>query len=558
MASATADRELSPIIINANRECVLKAYDAAKADNHRRFIRGDVKATSEYIYQNQIIDANAIVDEFYKNNRRIISIQKKTKVGADGLMIEIAKLMTTHIDDNFITNIDNLRFLTGMSNISWERDMIEKAPSCFKDKIFHHGKLGKSELENMKNSLIFIDEIDTGTKELQKLHTTLKEANILDVEHMLSNNNRFVIISATMILELRELYRWGDKHCLYKMTIPTSYIGHKEFLDKGIILPYYPVDSKDSAEKWIQEDIIDNYGTDYRVHIIRTCEKNIGFIQDACIRKREFIVFKNHMTDDKLTDEELKTIFGKERTKHVVLAIKGYYRRANLIPNIWKLVIGAMMELYTDKVDNNVQIQGLPGRMSGYWKEHIERGHKTGPYRTSIEAIEQYEKIYDDPFALSDYQTASMKIKGAKVSGKPKSMLAPHNIRGLQPIPYPSTGIPHRSPQSKPIIIISLRPSDNQFIKDNIRNAADIFKYLLSKFPEQLETYRTYKPRCWHMDTPDKEEKWGLEHMRQPNAYSASTNIYADEKTSNILMMYLWNGHLILSPWNGEQQNHEE
>ena len=148
-------------------------------------------------------DAINIVDKFYMNNRCVISIQKKTKVGADGLMIEIAKLLTTHNDDKFVVNPANVRIITGMSNAGWEKDMIDKAPNCFKDKIFHHGKLSRSDLTNLRNGLIIIDEIDTGDKEYQ----TLKEAGVLDVEHMKTHNNKFVFISATMIKELYHLYR---------------------------------------------------------------------------------------------------------------------------------------------------------------------------------------------------------------------------------------------------------------------------------------------------------------------------------------------------------------
>lgn len=152
-------------LISARREFVLQSYKSAEAENYIRFLEGDDTATEKYIYPNQLEDANNIVDKFYKNNRHVISIQKKTKVGADGLMIEISKLLTTHNDDNFVVNPINVRIITGMSNAGWEKDMIEKAPTCFKDKIFHHGKLSKSDLMKMKNGLIIIDEIDSGDKE---------------------------------------------------------------------------------------------------------------------------------------------------------------------------------------------------------------------------------------------------------------------------------------------------------------------------------------------------------------------------------------------------------
>ena len=436
-------------IISARREDVLQSYNSAKATNHRLFLEGDDKATAEYIFPNQMIDANNIVDKFYKNKRRVISIQKKTKVGADGLMIEIAKLLTTHIDDNFVVNPTNVRIITGMSNAGWEKDMIDKAPTCFKDKIFHHGKLSKVDLMSMRNGLIIIDEIDTGDKECQVLHTTLKDAAVLDVKHMEEHNNRFVFISATMIKELYDLYRWGDLHELYKMTIPPSYFGHKDFLEKGIVKEFYSLSSTENAEKWVQEDIINNYGDDYRVHIVRITGKIVSVVQNACIRKG--VAFRNHSSTDRLSDDEIKEFFKEPLTQHIVLGVKGFFRRANLIPNRWKLRIGATHELYTKIVDNNVQIQGLTGRMTGYWRGDIEAGHKTGPHRTSIKAIEEYEKTYLDPFGNNSYQTNGFKKKKGKVHADP-TMLSAKNITGLTPVDLPTLVDPNE-PKTIPFVI---------------------------------------------------------------------------------------------------------
>ena len=421
-------------IISARREDVLQAYNSARATNRRLFLEGDDKATAEYIFPNQIEDANNIVDKFYKNKRRVISIQKKTKVGADGLMIEIAKLLTTHNDDTFVVNPTNVRILTGMSNAGWEKDMIDKAPTCFKDKIFHHGKLSRADLTSLQNALIIIDEIDTGDKECQVLHNTLKEAGVLNVKHMEEHNNRFVFISATMIKELYDLYTWGELHELYQMTIPDSYIGHTDFLEKGIVKEFYPLSSKENAEKWVQDDITSNYGTDYRVHLVRVTAKTVDVVHNACIRKG--VAFRNHTSTDRLSEDEIKEFFKEPLTQHIVLGVKGFFRRANLIPNRWKLRIGATHEHYTKIVDNNVQIQGLTGRMTGYWRKDIEAGHKTGPHRTSIRAIEEYEKTYLDPFGTNSYQTAGFKKNKGKVYANP-TMLSSKNIANLETIELP-------------------------------------------------------------------------------------------------------------------------
>ena len=118
-------------------------------------------------------------------------------------------------------------------------------------------------------------------------------------------------------------------------------------------------------------------------------------------------------------------------SQHFVLAVKGFFRRANLIPNRWKLRIGATHELFTKLVDNSVQVQGFPGRMTGYWRYTIESGHKTGPHRTSIRAIEEYEIAYEDPFGLNSYQSSGFKKKNGQVS-KDTTMLSVKNIKNLE------------------------------------------------------------------------------------------------------------------------------
>lgn len=422
-------------LISARRESVLQSYNSAEADNRVLFLEGNDKATEEYIFPNQKEDANKIINKFYTSDCRVISTLKKTKVGADGLMIELGKVMTTHIDDNFVIDPSNVIIITGMSNVSWEKDMKDKAPGCLKKNIFHHGKLQRLDINDMKNGLIIIDEIDTGDKEYQRLHNTLKEARVLDIDHMKKHNNRFVFISATMIRELYDLYLWGPLHDLYKMTIPDEYIGHKEFLDKGIVKEFYPLNNQKSAEKWVQEDIVDNYADEYRVHIVRVTNKTVDIVLKAC-NKHKNIVFKNHTSTDRLSQEEIQEVFKDPLKTHIVLGVKGFYRRADMICNNWKKRIGATHELHTKKPDYNVQVQGLTGRMTGYWRDTIESGHKTGPYRTSIEAIHQYETIYNDPFGLNSYQTAGFKKANGKVSSIP-TFMTPKNIKNLNAVELP-------------------------------------------------------------------------------------------------------------------------
>jgi hypothetical protein len=342
---------------------------------------------------------------------------------------EVAELTRLHNDANMICV--PARFVS----LALAKEMIEKCPEIYKDKIFHHGQLPKANLKNLKNSLIIIDEIDSGTKEKQVLHKILEDAGVLDVKFMFENNIRFVVISATPIRELHDLDKWGPLHESIRMSIPSSYIGHGDFLKMGIIKEFYSVNNRADAVRWIHEDILP-YGTDFRIHIIRVNDKSAKEIEKAC--KSNKIKCYDHNSAERLKESELKIIFEEPLKKHVVMCVKGFYRRANLIPNKWKLRIGAIHELYVEKPDNNVQIQGLPGRMTGYWRDIVESGHKTGPYRTSIKSVDEYEKVYLDPFGDNSYRTFGFKKDSSeKISKTINSFLHHQNIRNLKVVETP-------------------------------------------------------------------------------------------------------------------------
>lgn len=417
-------------MIAANREAVSSSFRAAEADNRRRFLRGDATAGSEYIFPNQMADAINVVSMLYEDDYSAISVIKKTKVGANGFMIALAHLMTTHPDPYFVINPDNVRFLTGMSSKQWEHELKNDLPTIFKDKVFHHGALKDAQL-GARDSIIFIDEFDTGSDAQMVLENTLRNAGVLDINYMKNNNIRFVVISATMTRELYQLYRWGKHHGQYRLTIPANYIGQEDFIKRNILREFYPVNTIEAAVRWITEDLVDEYKHDFRVGIIRTNSKNRNFIQHACMRLG--VDFKDHTSTDRIDNDELKRIFETTpRTKHMVIAVKGLLRRATLIPNRWKKIIGPVHEAYGRNPDANVQTQGLPGRMTGYWRDIVEGGHKTGPFRTSLDAIEQSINAYSNPYGTAPLDTRSFKKKkGGEVQRNIPSLAAVDRISGL-------------------------------------------------------------------------------------------------------------------------------
>lgn len=497
-------------VVDLGREIVLNDYSSAEKRNKELFMKGDVKACCEYIYPNQKEDANTICDKFHDSNIRAVSIVKRTKVGMDGLMIEIAKIMTTHPDDTFVIPRENVFFITAMSNVAWEKDMIDKLPACFKDSIYHHGKLQnlKDKLKNIKNALIINDEIDTGDKKDQKLHKTLRDSGILDMKYMEENNIRFVFVSATMVNELRDLFKWGNKHTTHYMSIPDNYIGHKDFLDLDILQEFYEI-NETTAEKWVKEDILENYKSDYRVHIIRVDRKIEKYISDAC--KKFKITFKNHTSEERISHEELVDIFNNI-CNHTVISVKGFYRRANYIPNEWKKKIGATHEKFVKNCDANVQVQGLPGRISGYWKKDILEGHKTGPHRTSVKAIIEYENFYKDPFGELDKKLGSSKklflnpayISNSGVKDSEDSVVDKDSYRV-----YSSEKEARDACKKLSYLFRKMKENDQGFIETSLNRKKEVVSLedAIAKVPtaygtnKGIVTYRTYYP-CY-VDTND-------------------------------------------------------
>jgi len=407
-AAAQSDR------LSDSRKLVLTDYAAAEQKNLRMYKKGDPCATSEYIYDNQKQDARNIIEIFRaKADVRVISVIKRTKVGMDGLMIEIIKNMTTDEDDEFCIPYENCAIWTGMSNVKWERQMKEKSPRCFTENIHHRGQLKKVNLESFqKNSLIIIDEIDTGDKQGQTVSKMINSILHGDssVDTLKERNIRIIVVSATMEDQLNCLMQWGIHHENYMMTTPENYMSHKDFLVMGYIQEFYPVVDETSAERWVFEDIVTHWKDNPRVHFIRTHgDKYYKHIENACekysIKHKKYTSKKN----ETISMKEMSEIF-KNVTEHLVIITRGMLKRSDFIPNEWKMKIGAMHEYCSPNMKQNtidstlvrVQNQAFPGRASGYWKHMFvcDDPHVIGPIRTSIAAIIDYENFLTNPISF--------------------------------------------------------------------------------------------------------------------------------------------------------------
>ena len=499
--------------IDADRQWVSKEYDACVAKNARNFVKGDVMAGKEYTYPNQKEDAFNIVNDFYtKPKLRVKSIMKRTKVGMDGLMIELLKTVCTHSDDDFVISPSNTAILTGMANKAWESGLKENMPGCFTGQIYHHGQLKSNNLDDIlktfENGLIIIDEIDTGDGDKHKLFNCLKKHKLTNTNVLYEKNIRFVLVSATMKEQSLQLQRWDEGiHEVYKMTIPPNYITHQQLLDKGIIQEFYQINTLDSAQEWIDEDIIARYGDDFRVHVIRTNKSSARFIQEAAYNNN--IRFINHTSDERISYKDLNEIFNNI-DEHIIIGIKGFWRRANLIPNAWKAKLGAIMEYCGSDpaCPPDVQIQGLPGRLTGYWEDNMLNPEYVPPLiRTSVDAIEKYEAWFKAPYSV---------IKGYKTNGAKKTFVNPTAFEGVQ-----------ETPDEEPAKGVGL---GDYRIYDNEKTIKDVCKMLAYRFVKTTPNSDGFIPTS--LNTVKKVHTLDEAINKVKSGYG--TNKDNDEKVSNV------------------------
>jgi hypothetical protein len=130
-------------------------------------------------------------------------------------------------------------------------------------------------------------------------------------------------------------------------------------------------------------------------------------------------------------------------------------------------------------------------------------------------------------------------------------MLSSHNIANLEN----TRDLPvFRVKGSKPIIVIDEITEEE---KKNFKKKVHMKNVVLKKYNAEAHAmYESYEPRCWVIDTPSKCVKYCLNNMLSANAYSSTTNVH--DTTKNVLMIYLYESTLIISPWYGEETLDDE
>ena len=351
------------------------------------------------IYPNQIKIGVDIVKSFNKNINIFTMVVSKTQSGKTGCM---CAFIWKYIETNIIP-IENIYIITGHSSLEWENQTKTRIPSRFHKNIFHRNKLingFSKDIKTKKNVLIIMDEIQIASEEDQTITKAFNKAGFLNKKELFERDIKIVEFTATPKSTLDDLISWEDERTILFGDPGPGYISAYDLKNQGRVKQFKELySSKKEDNLQIDKNMlelktdIENFSKS-KYHIIRT---NNGIEYESTIKsfklyfKEKKYEYKTFIKEGK-KDEELNinNILQNSPKKHTFIFIKERLRCAITLN---KDFLGVLYERYTKNPDNTIIIQGLMGRITGYYNvEELPICY------TNITSIDEYEELWNSSF----------------------------------------------------------------------------------------------------------------------------------------------------------------
>lgn len=384
------------------------------------------------IYDNQELIASK-VDTAFKD-RKIINVMclSKTQSGKTGSMCAFIK---RHLEDTSnLIPIEHIYIITGLSSCEWRDQTKERMPEAIQKNVFHRCDLPNTfveEIQNKKNILIIMDEIQVAAKKGQTIYKMFEKAGLLDKQKLYENDVKILEYTATPDGTIYDLMKWKDASAKILADVGDGYVSSYDLYRMGRVKQYKVLSGVDDDGirsnaieniREIKRDIDSYSGPMY--HIIRT---NNGLEQDMTIQNfmkvfpAEDYPFIKY--DGQSGIQDINGILKTPPKKHTIIFIKEMLRCAKTLT---KTHLGVLYDRYTQKPDDTTVIQGLVGRDTGYDNNGISKCY------TNIESIVKYEKLWNSNFEDKTIRWNSKTTKYTKgvLTGK-NTFNDPKNYKGF-------------------------------------------------------------------------------------------------------------------------------
>ena len=354
-------------LLPTNELPLMKFYMEFLTLNNREKMRG-----KSMIYDNQQATADNVRKAFEENEDLLyVLVAAFTQSGKTGAMIALIKYYIV----NALVPPENVFIITGLSDVLWKAQTKDRCPETIHSNVFHLNNLNgtfKNVVTGKKDILILIDELhiacESGDKP-QTLAKVFEEIGLSNPDYCYENNIKFVEFSATPGKVLRDRKRTEERFHIVKDTPPPNYVGPRELLKKGQLLPI--TDLTDGMEAWRLIKFIRNQWADnYKYHIIRLPKKMNDKTTSKSVIKRCAEVHGCGLFETSLdltyagdgTIDNIESILSVKPKKHIFIFLKDKIKCAKTIDN--KQHIGIWFSRYAKKYSPSAVIQDL--RLTGY------------------------------------------------------------------------------------------------------------------------------------------------------------------------------------------------
>lgn len=367
-------------------------------------------------YINQQKCAEEILNSFIIPYIIAVFVFALTQSGKTGVLLALIKLWCESQEGKLLLPRENIYIITGLSSTDWLSQTKSRFPECMEKNIFHRGQLKKfkKHIQNKKNCLILIDEPQIAAKSGQTISKTFKELGWMNTAYLLKNDIKIVEVTATpdgVGIDVAD--QWPNtNYNIIKMEPGDGYTSIFTLYKSGRVKQYEDLVNCTDKKNEIYNDetsykninvlklAIDNF-PEPRYHFIRVntrcagkTKENLQKIMDpneydykdydSKIKKSDWNVGPSDESNDRVNiNNDLLEI---KPEKHTLILVKEMLRCAHTLK---KEHIGVMYERAVKQDNDSAQIQGLPGRVTGYGvPDDII-------VFTNLDTIVRYEKIYE-------------------------------------------------------------------------------------------------------------------------------------------------------------------
>lgn len=378
-------------------------------------------------YENQISAAKQILGHFENEHYVLLSAQMQSGKTGCALYCAFDMLISKKVASVFIISGSSetelrkqwaLKFPThlveycAMHNIH-DNELIRKVGEIIASGIIWRQDLLKSKDKFTERFLIIWDESHFATTEEQTLHKFLESTGLLsavqgDTSSLKDRNSYILSVTATRCAEHSRLCGANDGSPVkgWKTVVMNpgkSYRGVKQLVERNLVKCSFPI-KEENQEKI--EQIIQQYISLSKYMVIRCQQKDEAILQEIAVKFGINVIKYNMETSNmaiaKRSGQSIVDVTCLETCppKFTLVLIRGMLRMGKELP---KKHVCAVFEPGCTK--HNTILQGLLGRVCGYYDDSLQDIHVYIPSADKNRALQEYIGVIDSGFTKSISRT---------------------------------------------------------------------------------------------------------------------------------------------------------